>query len=384
MFDSKNIRARNSSMKITGVRIYQMDLPLKEGRYSWGNGKYVEVFDSTLVAVETDAGIEGYGEACPLGPVYLPAYATGVRAGVAEISRHLIGLNPTNLTLVNHTMDNALSGHPYVKSPIDIACWDILGKSLDAPLCDLLGGRQGEAVALYRAISQLPADEMAENVGAYRESGYRKFQLKTGGEAMADIARIQSVRSVLHEDEILVADANRGWQTHDAMRVVNAVADQDVYIEQPCHSYKDCLSIRRSTTLPFILDESIHDLVAFLRASQDRAMDAVNLKISKLGGLSKTRLVRDLCVELDMPMTIEDSWGGDITTATIAHLAHSTPERCRFSSTDFNDYVTIANADGAPQRSAGTMVASKRPGLGIVPNWNAWGKPVSICGKNSP
>ncbi len=365
-------------MKITGLRIYRMDLPLKEGRYSWGDGKFVEVFDSTLVVVETDAGIEGYGEVCPLGPVYLPAYAVGVRAGTGEIAPHLIGLDPANLTRVNDVMDAALSGHPYAKSPIDIACWDILGKSLDAPVCDLLGGVQGESVALYRAISQLPADEMAANVASYREAGYRKFQLKVGAEAKADIMRIHAVRSILNEDEILVADANRGWQAHDALRVVNSVAGLDVYIEQPCRSYTDSLAVRRHTNLPFILDESIDSLASLLRSFQDGAMDAVNLKISKLGGLSKTRTLRDVCVELDIPMTIEDSWGGDITTAAIAHLAHSTPQRCRFSSTDFNDYVTIANAEGAPPRAGGTMIASRQPGLGVVPDWGAWGEPVGV------
>ena len=78
-------------MKITSIRAYQVDLPLKEGRYSWSNGNYVDVFDSTVIEVETDAGLKGYGECCPLGSAYLPAYALGVRSGIAELAPKLIG-----------------------------------------------------------------------------------------------------------------------------------------------------------------------------------------------------------------------------------------------------------------------------------------------------
>jgi len=79
---------------------------------------------------------------------------------------------------------------------------------------------------------------------------------------------------------------------------------------------------------------------------------------------------------MGLAMTLEDSWGGDVTTAAIAHLAHSTPEELRFTSTDFNSYVTVCNASGAPQRMDGYMRASPPPGLGIQPNWDALGPPV--------
>jgi len=102
----------------------------------------------------------------------------------------------------------------------------------------------------------------------------------------------------------------------------------------------------------------------------------VNLKISKLGGVSRTRQVRDLCVSMGIAMTLEDSWGGDITTAAIAHLAHSTPEELRFSSTDFNSYVTVSTAEGAPQRVKGFMKASDGPGLGVRPRMEVLGKRV--------
>ena len=364
-------------MKITAINVYQIDLPLKEGRYSWADGKFVEVFDCTVVEIETDEGVSGYGEVCPLGPFYLPAYGPGVRTGVAELAPHLIGAEASEIGKINLIMDRALLGHPYVKSAIDMACWDLLGKRTGLPICDLLGGRHGQSVALYRAISQRAPEEMADNIAKYRDEGYTKFQLKVGGDADDDIARIHATRKILDRGEVLVADANTGWLMHEAARVVAGVADLDVYIEQPCKSYEESLTIRRRTSRPFILDENIDGVEALLRAHGDGAMDVINLKISKVGGLTKARQIRDLCVSLGIAMTIEDSWGGDIVTAAIAHLAHSTPERFRFSATDFNSYVTTQTATGAPLRENGHMKAGDLPGLGITPDLDALGEPLA-------
>jgi L-alanine-DL-glutamate epimerase-like enolase superfamily enzyme len=221
---------------------------------------------------------------------------------------------------------------------------------------------------------------MAASVAKYRADGYRKFQLKVGGDPDEDIARIRAVRARLQPTDVLVADANTGWLQHQAARVVRAVEDVDVYVEQPCLSFEECLSVRRRTSHPFVLDETIDGIDVLLRAHAENAMDVVNLKISKVGGLTNARQIRDLCVSLGIAMTIEDSWGGDVTTAAIAHLAHSTPEPLRFSATDFNSYVTVSTAEGAPKRKNGRMSASTEPGLGVRPRMKVLGKAVLEIG----
>ena len=363
-------------MKIKRIMAYQVDLPLHEGSYKWSGGKSVDVFDSTIVAVETDDGLIGYGECCPLGPFYLPAYGAGVRTGIKELGPHLIGQNPIETGKLNQLMDQCLKGHPYVKSPIDIACWDIKGQVTGMPVCEMLGGRYGDDFILYRAISQIEPEAMAANVKKYRDEGYRRFQLKVGGNPDEDIERIKLAAAELNPGDKLIADANTGWLMHEAARVVRAVDDIDVYIEQPCETYEECLSIRERTSHPFVLDEVINGIDILVRGHADRAMDVVNIKISKFGGITKAALARDLCVKLGITMTLEDSWGGDITTAAIAHLAHSTPTDYLFTATDFNSYVTVSTADGAPQRNNGRMSASNDPGLGIKPIMNILGNPL--------
>src|SRR4030095_445546 len=174
-------------MKITRILAYRVELPLHEGSYKWSGGKSVTVFDSTVVRVETDAGIVGHGEVCPLGPFYLPAYAQGVRAGIFELGPHLLGEDPTELAKLNRRMDAALKGHSYVKSGIDMACWHILGEAAGVPVCTLLGGRYGDDFGLYRAISQESPAAMAAKVAGYRAEGYRRFQLKVGGDPLVDV-----------------------------------------------------------------------------------------------------------------------------------------------------------------------------------------------------
>lgn len=364
------------SSTITRIRAYQIDLPLREGRYAWSGGNAVEVFDATVVAIDTAGGLTGWGEVCPLGPAYLPAYAAGARTGLAELAPQLLGLDACALGLINARMDSAMRGHPYVKSALDMACWDVLGQTSGLAVATLMGGHVGDSVALYRAISQDTPAAMAASVKKYRREGYRKFQLKVGGDADVDIARIHAAAAVLSTGDVLVADANTGWTQHQALRVAAAVADVDVYLEQPCLSYEQCRVVRQHTDRPFVLDEVIDSLDMVARAAADGAADVINLKISKVGGLTKARQIRDLCVSLGLAMTIEDTWGGDIVTAAIAHLAHSTPAQHLFSSTDFNSYGTVTFADGAPQRVKGRMAASTAPGLGVRPRLEVLGRPV--------
>lgn len=353
-------------MKITGIDAFQVTYRLRDHKYSWSNDLFIETIVSTVVRVQTDEGVTGYGEVCPLGSAYMDAFARGVPAGIAEIGPALLGMDPLQLNLLNERMDLALGGHAYVKSPVDIACWDILGKVAGLPVATLMGGRYRDAIPPYRAISQRAPEEMAEDVLKYREQGYRRFQLKVGGAANDDIARIRQCRAALQPEDTLVADANTGWIPHEALRVVNAVRDLDVYIEQPCATMEECLVVRRNTTLPFVLDEVIRGVTPLVEAYSKGAMDVVNLKISRLGGLTRAKGVRDLCQNLGIAMTLEDSWGGDLTTAAITHFAGSTRAEHYFTSTDFNSYVDVEIAPDAPRMKDGLLPIPTGPGLGVT------------------
>ncbi len=363
-------------MKISKIELYQVDLPMKEGAYSWSNQTFA-AFDSTIAVVHTDEGISGVGEVCPLGPSYLAAYAQGARTGIQTMAPGLIGENPCQIGAINLRMDMLFKGHPYVKSAIDIACWDVLGKATGQPLYTLLGGRLQDRVQLFKVVSRDDPDRMVEKLIGYQEQGFTQFQMKVGADPDVDIVRIRKVAAALNAGNKLAADANTGWRQHDAVRVVQAVSDVSLYIEQPCLTYEECRVVRDHSHHPMILDECMESLHMVLRGYQDRAMDVINLKINRMGGITKSRIIRDLCTSLGIIMTIEDSWGGEIADAAIAHLAHSTPEDMHFQSSAFHEYASISIAEGGPVIKDGFMSMSDAPGLGVTPDWDRLGAPVA-------
>jgi L-alanine-DL-glutamate epimerase-like enolase superfamily enzyme len=363
-------------MKITRIEVYQLTYNLHNHKYAWSGGHSVTSFLTNIVKVSTDQELNGFAEVCPLGSGYMDAYARGVPAGIQEVGSVLIGQDPFRIRAINNLMDSVMGGHNYVKAPLDTACWDILGKAAGLPVCTLLGGRYVEDYPLYRAISQGPPEEMAGDVSRFRSEGYRRFQLKVGGEPKDDIERTNACLKVLGPGDVLVADANTGWLAHQAIRVVNALADKDFYVEAPCPSYEECLVVREHTRLPFILDEVITGIGPLLRAHKDRAMDVINIKISRVGGLTKAVQMRNLCESLGIVMTLEDSWGGDITTTTIAHLVGSTRPEFLFTSTDFNSYIDVQVAADAPRRKEGRLAVPSKPGLGITVDEKKLGKPI--------
>jgi cis-L-3-hydroxyproline dehydratase len=362
-------------MKIVRISAYQVDLP-RERTYRLSGGRVSSSFDTTVVRMESDTGLVGLGEVCPFGSAYLPAYAAGVRTGIAEVAPHLIGEDPRQVECTNQTMDMALKGHPYVKSALDIACWDLLGQAADMALSTLLGGRFGDDAELYQTIPHDTPDAMRAGLVEARAEGYRRFQPKVGGEPDTDIERICALAAERQTGEVVVVDANGGWLAHEAMRVVGAIRDLDITIEQPCASYEACLAVRRHTDLPLVLDEVIDSVPALLRAHADGAMDAINLKLSKVGGMTRARQIRDLCVALGLPMTIEDSGGGDIIGTAVAHLAQATPEKYRFGVSSGFFKVKLNTTEGAPRIAHGRISAPTGPGLGLRLRTEALGEPV--------
>ena len=128
-------------MRITGIDVFQVDLPYSGGTYRLSGGREYRSFDATIVRIRADTGLEGGGESTPFGPNYIAAHAAGVRAGIEEIAPHLLGRDPRRVDRINDLMDVALVGHAHAKTPLDVACWDLFGKAVGMPVCELLGGR---------------------------------------------------------------------------------------------------------------------------------------------------------------------------------------------------------------------------------------------------
>src|SRR3954463_12116360 len=203
-------------MRIVRIDVHGYELRYAHGEYVMSGGRSIASLPSTVVRVETESGVVGWGETCPLGPTYLPASAAGARAALGELAPALLGVDATNFSAVWKAMDGALRGHAYAKAAVDIACWDVLGRFARTPVATLLGGVLAEDFPLYVAIPLGRPQEMVAHVRARQDEGVRRFQLKLGADPREDAARVRAVLKATGEDELVIADANGGWRVHDA------------------------------------------------------------------------------------------------------------------------------------------------------------------------
>lgn len=367
-------------MKITRVTCWSVALTSHE-TYYMADGKTCDSVETIVVLLDTDAGVQGWGEVCPI-PNYLPAYAKGVAPAVAEMAPVLLGANPVGPEAVMARLDAWLPGHDYAKSAIDTALWDLTGKAAGLPLYALLGGRQAADLPLYHSITCIEPDEMARIAREAQALGITQFQAKLGADDdwQADVERLSKVREAVGPGPLVYGDWNCGADRLTATRVGRAVAHLDVMLEQPCATIEQCAAVRAATGLAMKLDEVVFDTKTLLEAQARGCLDAAALKLSKFSGLSKMRAARDLCLHLGTRMCVEDTWGSDITTAAALHLAAATPPKAVLNVCDLSGYVGPRLAPEAPVRASGRIAPPEGPGLGIEVDESVLGAPVLELG----
>ena len=364
-------------MKITAISVYKTDLPYVGGSYGWGRGNAITTARASVVTIETDAGLQGCGEFTPCGENYMIAHSEGVEAAARLLAPALMGEDPRQVARIEQIMDATIQGHGYAKAPFDAACWDILGQATGQPVWMLLGGKLTDGAPMYRVAPQKSRDETIAELDQHRAAGYRQFQIKVGGNWAEDIERLRATVPLLKPGEKAMADANQGWHVDEALRVVRATRDLDYILEQPCKTYEECQQIRARTDLPMKLDECVTGIHAAQRIVADRGAEVCCLKISNLGGLSKARRVRDFLIDNRIPVVAEDSWGGEIATATLSHFAASTPPDFLLNTTDLHNYNTRSTGTPGPRTANGKLYAPDTPGLGVTPCLQSLGSPVA-------
>jgi len=366
-------------MKILKLTVFALENPLVRPYYLSGKRLRFDKVDSTFVRIDTDEEVYGWGEAQPWGSSYLPAFAKGVRAGIEELSTTLLGMDPCKIDVVGRAMDVSLPGHPYVKSAIDIACWDILGKVTKKPIVDLLGGRASGPVPSVASISAGTPKELMDEIDCYRAEGYSVFMCKIGADVAMDINRINYVAERMSNNEVLMFDVNRGWNIREAITVMNSVKGNGFWFEQPCNTYEECLHVRKYTHHAISLDEGIKTYSDLLRAQRDHACELINIKLTRVGGISEAKRMRDFCMKTGLAMLAMDTGGTSIADTAVAHFAQSVPCEFMIGAWDGHALMTIDPAPGRGTHAVnGYVEAPAEAGLGVEPDLNILGDPVAV------
>lgn len=367
-----------SDLQIARIDVFQIDLPYSGGIYLISGGREYKSFDSTIVRITTNDGLEGWGESTPFGSTWIASHALGVRAGIAQIAPHLIGLDPRRVDRINDAMDAALVGHEHAKTALDLACWDIFGKSVGLPVCELLGGRTDVKLPIISSIYVGEPEEMRKRVAEHRKRDYVGHSIKIEGDPVNDAARIKACLADKRPGEFFLVDANGGLSVESALRMLRLLPEGlDFVLEAPCPTWRECISLRRRTNIPIIFDELATDEASIVRLIAEDAAEGIGMKISKMGGLTKGRRQRDICLAAGYTMSVQDTVGSDIAFAGIVHLAQTIPERYLRCILETRDMVNCKTADGAFVLHNGRTTAPTSPGLGIKPRLDVLGNPIA-------
>lgn len=376
----QHLETTDRQVQIKTIKAYRVVQPFVDGPYRMSKGRVADCFDAVIVAITSDSGVTGWGEMAPLGNFYSAAFPAGTRAGVIEIAPHLIGQDPRGLAGIGRLMDTVFKGHPYIKSALDMACWDLAARAADVPLVTMLGGRESDMAETYRVVTHGTLDQMAALAKRIIAQGCRRLQVKVGGNVHEDIERVSAVASAVPKGTVIFCDANAGWTPYQARQFADATRGIDYTFEQPCTTIEENMSVRRMLDKPMVLDESVISLEAMLEIHRLGAADGLTLKISRLGGVTRTRQIRDVAVDLGFMITVEDTGGAEIDTAAMAHLSLSTPEERRLHAIAFHEWVTVRTASNAPPVTGSHMGIPDGPGLGIDVVPDLLGKPFLEIG----
>ncbi|MEM7209184.1 MAG: mandelate racemase/muconate lactonizing enzyme family protein [Pseudomonadota bacterium] len=370
-------------MKISQVDVFQLDLPYSGGVYSLSGGREYRSFDATIVRILTDNGIEGWGESTPFGSTYIAAHALGVRSGIAEIAPALIGRDPRRVDRINDAMDDALVGHNHAKTALDVACWDIFGKSVQLPVCDLLGGATGNRLPVISSIYAGDPDDMRHRVAEHRERGYLGHSVKIGaldheGGPALDAERIKASLADRKPGEYFIVDANGGMVPETVLRMLRLLpSGLDFVLEAPCATWSETLSLRQRCPVPIIIDELAQQDADIIHIIAHDVADGIGLKISKAGGLTRSRRHRDICSATGMTISVQDTVGSAIAFAAITHLGATVRQNLLRCVLDCRDMVSADTAAFDAPVVDGGILTPDSPGLGLEINRESLGEPIA-------
>ena len=368
-------------MKIVRLSVFHKSLPLTKPYWLSGGRLRFDVLDATFIKVETDAGLVGWGEGTPWGHSYVPAHGPGIRAAIETMAPSLLGLDPRQTGIVEHSMDTCLPGHLYAKAPVDMACHDIAGQAARLSVADLLGGRYPEGTPVASSVSSGTTQEVLDEINRFRKRGYLSHSVKVGRGIREDIATIRAIVADQGPGERFLFDVNRAWSRRQAIAIMSAVSSPGVAIEQPCESLEDIAAVRPLTNVPISVDESLVSLLDATRIARDGLAEIFGIKINRVGGLRKAARMRDIALAHGIDCYVMATGGTALADAEAAHLAQTIPTRHRLGVWSCQDMITVDIAAGrGPRIKGGHLTVSDAPGLGIAPDEECLGPPVAVYG----
>ncbi|MGE7091138.1 mandelate racemase/muconate lactonizing enzyme family protein [Lysinibacillus sp. NPDC048646] len=351
-------------MKIQQVEIFAIQLPLIDP-FIISYATY-DTMPSIILKMTTDTGIVGYGEAVPDEHVTGESWESTYAVLKHQLVPAILGENPMAFEKIHHKMDRIIKDVPAAKAAIDIACFDIAGKTLQVPVYQLLGGRYHEKFPITHVLSIGTPEEMADEAAKRVEMGYESFKMKVGTEVKHDVARIKAVRERVGEDIAIRVDVNQGWgNASTTLQGLHALKDLNLdWLEQPVDSedIDGMVEIKSKSAITLMIDEGLRGVREMREIIAKRAADKVNIKLMKCGGIypaMKLAVMAEMAgIECQIGSMVESSVG----SAAGFHVAFS---KKIMTSVELTGPLKFSKDIGNLHYDVPFICLTEKPGLGV-------------------
>jgi len=311
-------------MKITDIQIETVNIPLVTPFKT--ALRTVTQIENVMVRVKTDSSLIGYGGAAPTAAITGETLASIVGA-IEHIRDHLVGMVVEDTELIFQRLNSCLVGNSSAKAAIDMAIYDLLAKAMDVPLYRLFGGK-AHVIETDKTVSiDTPEKMMAESQENIKK-GFRILKIKVGGDPELDILRLQAVQDAIGTDVKIRIDANQGWSAKDAVLVGKELEARKLNIEmmeQPvaARDFEGLRYVRDHLSIPVFADESVFSPQDALKLVSMKAVDGINIKLMKCGGIYNALKIAAIAESAGVPCMVGSMMESHLSVSAAAHFAVS-------------------------------------------------------------
>lgn len=363
-------------MKIERIETTTVRIPvIPEKRIVSARGEHRES-RYVLLRMLTDNGIEGAGEATVM-PIWSGETVWGAQAVIDKVlGPAIIGLDPTQIDEINRRMAQVCSHNWFAKAALEMACWDVHGKSVGKPVYQLLGGAARPLTFACRySMGAYEPERASRRAAELAAEGFQTIKVKVGGPAEKDVERVRVIREAIGPDRRIVIDANCGWDTETAIKAVNAMEPYNVdLVEQPTPDgdYGAIAKVRQSVKPPVMADDMCFDMVHARELIRNNGCDVISLYPGKNAGISRSKAMSEFAASHGVACSIGSNLELDVATAAMGHLVVACPNIKveRYPGDVLGPVYHEARVVKNPLEIKGPNVSiTDRPGLGVEIDW---------------
>jgi len=354
-------------MKITNIRTTLLKAPLKTPFVT--SLRRVEALEDLVLIIECDDGTVGYGEGAPT-PVITGETIGSMKAAIALIAPYIIGTDIEDFeTILGHVHSHIVK-NTTAKAALEIALYDLKAKSLSQPLYQMLGGEKRDFETDI-TISMDSIDKMVADCLDVVSLGYTTLKIKIGDDPYKDAERIIAIHNALNKDIKLRLDANQGWTAKQSVTLLQSIEKRGIiaeFIEQPvaADDIAGLKYIKERVETPLLADESVFSLKDARRLLEYNAVDYINIKLAKTGGISQALLLADLCSEYSVKCMMGCMLEGPIALTAGVHVASARADEITMLDLDAVSLLASNPTETSVQYKGSNITLSNESGLGIT------------------